>query len=177
MKLIDISTPKHPNVFAMVDDEDYDSLNTFKWSTRKHGSTFYAFRKRRASDTLGPTVVNMHREVLSPPDGYYVDHADGNGSNNTKANLRVCTNSENQRNKSKSGNNKSSKFKGVHFQKSTQRFQAYIKVCKRQIHLGYFQDDVSAALAYNHAAISYFGEFAKLNIIKEPATPQPTRNI
>jgi len=89
-----------------------------------------------------------------------IDHVDGNGLNNQKANLRVASHAENCANRRINRNNTSG-FKGV--SKNKERWQAYIRVAYRQIHLGYFDTPEEAAEAYDRAAIAYFGEFAKTN--------------
>lgn len=56
-----------------------------------------------------------------------------------------------------------SPFKGVCWRPIPKRWKAYIKINKKQIHLGYFSTPEEAAVAYNNAAIKYFGEFANQN--------------
>jgi len=144
---------------ALVDDEDFDSLNSFLWYTQKHGNTFYAGRKITINGKL--TAQYMHGVILN---GKGIDHIDHNGLNNQKANLRLCTQRENQMNRSKSIN-KSSVYKGVYFYKRTGKWKAQIAINGKNIHLGYFASEVEAAKAYNDKAIAFFCEFANLNII------------
>jgi hypothetical protein len=63
--------------------------------------------------------------------------------------------------------NCSSKYKGVSFRKDKQKFKAYIKANGKQIHLGYFENEIDAAKKYNEAALFYYGDKAILNIIEE----------
>ena len=93
MKKIKLSQGK----YALVDDEYFDKLSKHKWSAKNNGGRFYAFRKEngRSSDKS----ILMHRLITSAPTGMDVDHIDGNGLNNQCENLRVCTRSENQRNR------------------------------------------------------------------------------
>ena len=82
--------------------------------------------------------------------------------------LRLATNSENQWNSEKikiiRDKKCSSKFKGVSWQKKDQKWCARIQCQQEKIYLGYFVNEIEAAVAYNNAALEYFGEFAKLNI-------------
>lgn len=140
---------------AQVDDEDYERLNKHKWYAHEQCYTYYALRTRNK------TNICMHREILSVPLGMEMDHRDMNGLNNQKYNLRICTKSQNQANiKPRRGS--SSKFKGV--SKTRRKWKAEIQIRGQRIYLGRFEIERDAALAYNDAAIRYFGEFARPNI-------------
>lgn len=87
-----------------------------------------------------------------------IDHIDGNKQNNKIENLRIATNSENLKNRSKQINNTSG-FKGVSFHKNTNKFQASIKVKDKKIYLGLFVFAKDAHDAYCNAAKKYHGNF------------------
>ena len=160
MKKIDISTPKYPNTFITVDDEDYKWLNQWKWSaTLVHGGV-YAVRHVRG-DRNG-TSLSMHRFILDAPPHLLGDHKDGDTLNNTRGNLRLCTKSQNQFNRKLSSNNTSG-YKGVHWRKSANKWHAVIYFNKKQISLGNFTCLIKGAKAYDEAATKYFGKFARLN--------------
>ena len=72
-------------IYAMVDDEDYDRLVKYRWGF----SDGYAVRDHKR--------IAMHREIMQCPKGLVVDHIDGNRMNNQKYNLRIMTQSENMR--------------------------------------------------------------------------------
>jgi hypothetical protein len=103
----------------------------------------------------------MHRFLIGEA-GLYVDHRNGDGLDNRRANLRSATNSQNQANRGKSKRNKSG-FKGVYFHKPAQKFLASIQFEGKLRHLGLFADPIEAAKAYDAAALEYFGQFAKTN--------------
>lgn len=87
-----------------------------------------------------------------------IDHIDGNRSNNSKDNLRISNNSTNAYNRktyNKTG------FRGVF--KQNNRYKSIIGYNNKLHHLGYFSTKEEAALAYDKAALYYFGEFAILN--------------
>ena len=107
----------------------------------------------------------MHRELLPVPPGFETDHIDGNGLNNQKDNLRISTRSQNAAN-SKIRVGGSSEFKGVAWNKRCRKWRATIGVERQVKHLGLFKIEEKAALAYNTAALKYFGEFARLNIVE-----------
>lgn len=150
---------------ALVDDEDYEWLSQWKWRIRKGRNTFYAdahidtTRKNRNKSFI------MHRLImkLDFDDKRQIDHINGNGLDNRKKNLRICTNQENSFNGLKK--NGLNKYKGVSWSKRMNKYRAYIKVNYKQKHLGSFDNEINAAIAYNNAAKKLHGEFAKLNKI------------
>ena len=81
-------------------------------------------------------------------------------------NLRNCTNAQNQGNQKKREGT-TSRFKGVCWHKRDRKWSARIRKNGHRHNLGYFDDELDAAGAYNVAALELFGEFALLNIIDE----------
>lgn len=159
MKQIPLSQGK----FALVDDEDYEFLMQWKWYTYWSWNTFYVARNSSIKGGKKKCFLKIHRVILNVSDSnLYVDHIDGNGLNNQKSNLRVCTNSENSRNRGAQANNKSG-FKGVCWYAKGSKWHAQITVNKNNVHIGYFDIKEDAAHAYNEAAKKYHGEFAKMN--------------
>lgn len=144
---------------ALVDDEDFDSVNQYKWSATKLGNNFYAMRGQWVDGKY--TTKYMHSMIL---DGKEIDHIDHNGLNNQKSNLRLCTRSENSMNKTKR-RGVSSIYKGVSFFKKGGKWMAQITSAGKSIYLGYFVCEIDAARAYNTKATELFGEFANLNQI------------
>lgn len=90
----------------------------------------------------------------------FVDHRDGNGLNNSWANLRLATLSQNAANMVLSKRNKSG-FKGVSFNKAVGRWQAGLKHKGRSYHLGLHDTPEQAHAAYLEKAKEIFGEFAR----------------
>ena len=101
----------------------------------------------------------MHREMLSPPPGMDVDHINGNPLDNRRANLRVCTRSENNGNLRRPRHNTSG-FKGVCWEKWSGKWKATIKVKGKSRSLGRFLTPEDAHGAYCAAARAVWGEFA-----------------
>src|SRR5690242_17796567 len=102
----------------------------------------------------------MHRVIMNASADIHVDRINGDGLDNRRENLRLCTRDENMMNRRKNSNN-SSGYKGVDRNKG--KWRAYIQVDKKWIHLGYFSTAEQAAHAYDNAAKKYFGEFANTN--------------
>jgi hypothetical protein len=142
--------------FAIVDAEDYDRLSKYKWCAAKDGETFYAQRGSNG------TTILMHREIMHAPKGMICDHIDHNGLYNRKSNLRLCTNAQNQYNK-RPKKDCASRYKGVILRRDCKRWRAQIGYNRKRIHLGDFDDQMEAAMAYDDKAVELFGEFAWLN--------------
>lgn len=145
--------------FAIVDDEDHALVSEFKWYLHRCGKHKYA--RRATYDTGKKKDVLLHRVLLGISDEtVYIDHKDGNGLNNQKANLRVCSAAENSSNRKTHCNNTSG-FKGVNRAKGGWRTR--VSLGNKRTHVGYFNTKEDAARAYNEAAIKLHGKFAKLN--------------
>lgn len=136
---------------VFVDDEDLPILSRYSW---------YIDGNNYAFTLVGGKALNMHR--LLCPLGEVVDHIDQNPLNNSKSNLRPATRSQNAINRGKTARN-SAGYKGVFFHKKTKKFKAAIRVNYTLYHLGTFSTAVEAAIAYNKAAVEYFGPFAFVN--------------
>lgn len=145
---------------ALVDDKDYQRLSVHSWHTwRSTSGVFYA---RRTTKNPSRVTILMHQEVIGKPEaGLEIDHKDRDGLNNQRSNLRFVTHSENMMGqKTIKG---TSRFKGVSWRASSNKWRALIRVGGRLNHLGYFTDEEDAARAYDAAALEHFGEFARLN--------------
>jgi hypothetical protein len=153
MSLIPLSSGK----YAQVDDADFAYLSRWKWSFSRNTSTDYASRNSEGHSVL------MHRFILRAKKGQLVDHRDGDGLNNRRANLRLCTRSQNGMNRRMRSDNRTG-FKGVRF-KADRRLKwiAYIKIHGKERRLGSFTSPELAAEAYDKAAEELFGTFAFTN--------------
>ena len=146
------------NKYSIVDDEDFDLLNQFKWSVMNVG---YAIRQ----DLNTKKFILMHRHILNAPDKFLVDHINGDKLDNRKENLRLCTKSQNMMNRDKTINNTSG-FKGVYFRKDTKKWGAQIKLNYKNISLGSYNTKEDAVKAHKNGLVKYHKEFARLNKIE-----------
>ena len=160
MKKIDTSTKTHPNRFTLVDDEDFNWLNQWKWRTEFARGKKYVCRSKR--EGFG---TRMHRVILKAKKGEEIDHIDGDGLNNQKVNLRFCTHAENMRNRDLQKNNTSG-YKGVSWSRKNKKWQAHIKYKGKQMGLGLFFCLIKAAAAYDEAAKKLYGKYARINFQK-----------
>ena len=150
------------NKYALVDNKDYVSLSRHKWYADRspRNNSFYAVRQRPKSET-GTCRIRMHTEIMNPPIGLEIDHIDGNGLNNQRSNLRICSGPENRRNRGLTKNSTSG-FKGVNWHKLSRKWIARIQVNGNRITLGRFVSKEEAYKKYCVACIKYHGKFAKI---------------
>ena len=148
------------NKVALVDDEDFEWLNQFKWYACWSGWVWYAIRKSPILDGKRITIL-MHREIMNAPNGVPVDHRNSNGLDNRRENVRLCTNQQNMHNRKKANRNNKLGIKGVCWHRNTKKFRSQINLNGKKIHLGLFNVLGDADSAYRKAEEKYFGEFAR----------------
>ena len=143
------------NTKFIIDVADYDKfVKGYSFILHNKGYVQYSSKKD------GLCHKRLHRMIMGEPDGKMIDHINVNPLDNRRENLRVCTNQQNQCNKTKYKNNKSG-FKGVYFNKQNQKFAAQIRLNGKKKQLGYFATAEAAHECYKRAAIKYHGEFAR----------------
>jgi hypothetical protein len=148
--------------YAIVDPDDYPRLAKYKWHANRNRGTYYAQRKLWLPRLKKELTIKMHRQILNVPHFLLVDHINGNGLDNRKTNLRPATHSQNTCNTPKYKRSRS-KYKGVTWHKPKRKWNARIRIRGRTMSLGYFNDEIDAALAYDKAAKVYHRDFAVLN--------------
>jgi len=140
--------------YTIVDNDDYEFLNQFKWYYSTSGTGY-------AIGLVNNKRTPMHRLLMNEPDGKHIDHANGNGLDNSKKNLRICTAAQNQHNKRMLKNNKSG-YKGVYKCNTRNRWVAQFRgenILKRK----HCRTLEQAAKCYDDWAEEFAGEFAKTN--------------
>jgi len=158
---------------ALVDDEDVD-LTIKNWYVRKSGynqDLWYVSRQlpserkgRKAQKTLNLHSVIMERILGHPIEEYKcVDHINHDCLDNRRHNLRLVSFGENQYNRRTNNVAKTSRYKGVDWEKSSSKWKVRIQINKRRIFLGRFDSEEDAARAYDKAAKEFFGKFCCLN--------------
>jgi hypothetical protein len=131
--------------YALVDDEDFEYLNQWKWYEMKNGKTSYAFRTRsiKRDNRFITKSIMMHRVIMNPPDKMIIDHINHMGLDNRKENLRIVTQRENTMNRTiinKRG------YIGVSF--NGHNYIAHIRIGKLISYIGSFKTPLEAHNAY-----------------------------
>ena len=150
----------------IIDDEDWNLISTYSWyvSIKKDNAygdayvcaTYYLNGKKKTHQ--------LSRVILNAPADKIVDHISGNTLDNRKCNLRLAdkrTNAQNMR----PNKNTTSKYKGVCWDKTRNKWRVNIKINDKQTYIGRFGIEEDAAKAYNEKALQFYGEYARLNII------------
>ena len=153
MKIIPLTQGK----FAKVDDEDFERVNALKWSL----SNGYA-HTNKGNSVKGNDHIYMHRFILNPGKGFEIFHKDGDRLNNQKNNFKITTPQQNLMMR-KPRKSKTSKYKGVYWDKVRNKWAARIGINRKQKYIGRFDIEEEAALAYDEQAKIIFKEYAYLN--------------
>lgn len=181
MKTLIINSPKYGKHDVYYDDEDHDLVSKYPWHIYSYNGMFYVtsttYYKVPGKSRKSKRSITLHRLIMGFPKDRDVDHADHNGLNNQKSNLRIATDSQNSWNKLKPKNNTSG-FKGVSYVTRLKKYMAYITFNNKREHLGLFIDPVDAAKEYNLKAVEYFGEFACINkLTKAQLSKKPSKRM
>lgn len=137
----------------LFDEEDLPLVKACTWTVDKDG---YVRGQK------GDKSIRFHRIIMGAEDDEIVDHINGNPSDCRKENLRIVNQHQNTMNHSLNKNSTTG-YKGVCLDKKYDKYMAHIHPDGKMIFLGYYNNPVEAALAYDKAASFYFGEYAKLN--------------
>ncbi len=154
---------------SKVDSFNYDWLNQYSWSAHKYISTnkqnngkilYYADRTIYVPETKRRYGQKMHQLIKGEKKNYFIDHQNHDTLDNTVDNLRYLTKSESAANRRIRCNNRSG-FKGVSWH--NYKWASRITINGITKALGHYDDLYLAVLAYDRAAVQYFGECACLN--------------
>ena len=127
--------PLTQGLFSIVDDEDFDELNKFKWYAHRYNKIYYACRT--AKDGGKQFTVLMHRFINKTCDNFITDHINGDGLDNRKENLRAVTSLQNNINRKMRHDNKSG-HRGVTWQTSAKKWKVDIRINNKTHYVGLF---------------------------------------
>jgi hypothetical protein len=160
---IPLSGVKGAGLFALVDDEDFELVSRYTWHlyVSKSGGRYAKTGVREPGDARR-RIVPMHQLITGKR---YLDHANGDGLDNTRGNFREADFSQNGANGGKRATRgvPTSRFKGVYWASKRRRWIVAIRFQGKVIHCGSFTDEVTAARAYDETAVRLWGAFARTN--------------
>lgn len=136
-----------------------------KQADDRHGYKVVSLRINRIKKTYKiHRIIALTYMIINTND--QVDHINGVRTDNRIINLRKCDIQYNARNRTVFNIIKTSRFKGVSWERN--KWRARLKVTNKYLSLGSFVKEEDAALAYNEKAISLFGNFAAINDLNNP---------
>lgn len=160
-----IKTPTLSPALCLYDDIDDPVVSRFRW----HLVCNKPWIKLYAVAYIGGRMTFMHRLILANAcEGFQVDHINGNGLDNRRENLRVCTRFQNMQNSSGCRDRKSA-YKGVAkisrwaTNKNGKIWEARICWDGKQRVIGTYKTELDAAQAYDNKAREVHAQFARLN--------------
>lgn len=158
-----LSYDPETGVFTWLQKPETDRWSR-TWNTRYAGKEAGASSHGYVSINIDGRLYLAHRLawlfVCEEWPAVQIDHINGDRCDNRIANLRAATVRQNSWNAKRPAHNTSG-FKGVRFHKRDKRYEAFIRVNGVAKALGYFATVEEAAQAYEAAARSHFGEFAR----------------
>lgn len=144
--------------FALVDDEDFDEINHYKWcavKVAKRGNRDIFYAKNTVQK------IYMHRSFTHLEEYEEIDHFDGDTLNNRKSNLRIVSKLGNSYNRKISDRNKSG-FKGVATTESD-TYSVRLSIQYKMAYIGTFSSPEEAAKAYDSAVRMRRGNLGTYN--------------
>lgn len=150
---------------AVINVEDVRKVEGRNWHAyterRRDGSIKAVYgRSNEPRDGGGQRTILLHRVIVDAREGDLVDHADTDGLNNLRSNLRVVTEMQNARN-ARTRLDNTSGYKGVTWHNQRRKWKAQIWHDGKQRSLGLFLSPEDAAAAYASASAEYHGEFGR----------------
>lgn len=173
MEIITLETTNGFKTTISAEDADEFVLER-KWTVITHRRKLktYLYAARPSRRGRGAKMIQLHRVILGRmfPDRiddkrYMGDHIDGNTLNNTRENLRLVTRTQNRHNSAPHRSNASG-YRGVHYMKARRNWSVTIHKDGINYFLGYFDNPIDGARAYNAKAKELYAEFARLNKIE-----------
>ncbi len=150
---------------AIVDEDDYERVNKLSWFAVRDETRWYA--RSHEDKSMKYKVLPLHRFILNAPKGTYVDHINGDGLDNRKKNLRLCTNAQNCANRGASCNAEIP-FKGV-FMSPAGNYRVTYTLNRKKTVIGTFRNPELAGKIFDVITKPIWGEFARPNFDLTPS--------
>lgn len=128
---------------TLIKTSDLEKVKSFpgRWFAMLHGSKNRFYVKGHTPMIKGKQEVHLlHRWLLDNPKGLVIDHINHNTLDNTRENLRIVTQGQNNQNKKGAAKNSKSGVRGVHWNKQANKWHAQVGLNNKIIYLGLFDD-------------------------------------
>lgn len=161
---MELSTSGNNVVYFTIDEEDYEKVKNHNWYSNVHrGHYIYTVIGSKTDNSR--STLYLHRLLVNATKGTYVDHINGNVLDNSKANLRECSNGENCQNLHKDRANNSSGYRGVSFHKAYGRWEAYYWNNYKKVLVGFFStaEEANKAVIKHRATHMPYSQDARLS--------------
>lgn len=145
----------HNDIAFLIDAEDLEKVREYSWSETR-GYIVAGIKGGKG------TTIALSRFLTNCPDDKIVDHKNGNTLDNRKCNLRIVTRHQNNVNKKINSRNKSG-CTGVYWEKSTNKWRAFICIDGKSLYLGRYNDFEDAVKIRRQAEDKYYGEYSFYN--------------
>src|SRR5437868_1189763 len=132
--------------------EGLELYKKYKWYISQDGYLMTNYKGQK---------LRFHRLMMDAPVGKDVDHINHNKLDNRTETLRVCENFENSQNQPKRKNS-SSRYYGLHKTKDD-KYCCKVSSNKIQYHIGYFENEIKGAVAYDMYLVKHDLKFKPLN--------------
>lgn len=151
--------------YTLLDDEDYFLIKSkyseykpISWCDKRNPVYIRASLCKYDKRERKTVFIQVPRLIMNAPKGKVVDHINRDTLDNRKTNLRICGFSENIRN-CKMRKNNTSGYRGVTYQKKSNRWNALIMVNRKSIYLGYYKTAKEASVAYQKFVKEKYGNY------------------
>lgn len=151
-----IDSSKYGNIETLISTSKLEEVKNFpnSWRAVKQGNSLYVISHTPRINGKRKNI-SLHRLIMGYPNGFFVDHINHDGLNNTNENLRIVTHAENGQNRKGAASNNKSGIRGVYLDKKTNKWRAHIMINKRGINLGSYDDIHDAEQAAVQARMKY----------------------
>lgn len=132
---------------AVVDASDFVLINKFKWhvSLSNKGVPYASGWIKQNGKRV---QMRMHKYLMAPKKGQEIDHINHNTLDNRRSNLRICTRSENLKNRKQI---RKDILTGAHWNKLNMNWNSSIAINGKKKHLGCFSTMEAAHKAFLEA--------------------------
>ena len=150
-----IMSDTHGMMCFIIDNDDAERVKQHKWvifKAKNQGTSNSIYKYYAISSTKN---ILLHRFITNAKKGQVVDHLNCNTFDNRKCNLKLCTYSENGRNRIKHSRKSPKSIIGVYYNKNVDKWYAYINVDGKRLSLGYYKEEQDAIDARLAAEVKY----------------------